>query len=129
MTELSRVCILVVENDVLTRNLISTILNNEGHFVLAAANNAEGLEISRTFLGEIRLLIAKSAEVAGTIVRERPETRVILLSGLMSAELKGIAQTVHPAAFLQHAALPQRLRDLTERALTDPNFGSAFVEV
>ena len=129
MTELSRACILVVENDVLTRNLIGTILNNEDHFVLAAANNAEGLEISRTFPDEIRLLIAKSAEVAGTIVRERPETRVILLSGLMSAELKGIAQTVHPAAFLKHAALPQRLRDLIERALTDPNFGSAFVEV
>jgi CheY-like chemotaxis protein len=129
MTELNRACILVVENHVLTRNFISTILNNEGHFVLAAANNAEGLELSRTFVGEVRLLIAKSVEVAGTIAGERPETRVILLSGPTSSDLKEMARTVHPVAFLQQGALPEKLRDTIQRALTDPNFGGAFVEV
>ena len=129
MTEFKRACILVVENHVLIRNFICTILNKEGHLVLAAANDAEALKLSRTFIGDIRLLIAKSAGLAGTIAEERPGTRIILLSASMSSALKEIVQRVHSIAFLQHAEFPRKLRDFIQRALTDENFGDAFVEV
>jgi len=129
VTELDRTCILVAESDVLIRNLISTILSNEGHLVLAAANNAEALELSRTFAGEIRLLIAKSRDLAGTIGEERPAIRVILLLPATSAELKEVVRKVDPGAFPQQVALPRELREFIQRALTDTNFGSAFVEV
>jgi CheY-like chemotaxis protein len=129
VTDLNRTSILIAENKVLTRNLISTILNNEGHLVLAAANNAEALELSRTFAGEIRLLITKSGQLAETIARERPAMRVILLSASMSSDLEEAVRKVDPAAFLQRGALPPRLSERIQRALTDPNFGGAFVEV
>lgn len=109
MTETHPACILVVENDVLIRNLISMSLTNEGHFVLAAANQLEAVELSRTFTGEVRLLITKWADVAIAIAAERPDAKSILLSEADSAELKAIVRTLHPAAFLGHAALPEKL--------------------
>lgn len=129
MTELDRTCILVAENDVLIRNFISTILSSEGYLILAAADDAESLDLSRTFVGEIRLLVTKSRELAGTILRERHEIRVILLSASTCAELKEIVRTVDPGAYLQHAALPHKLRDGIQRALSDANFGDPLVEV
>jgi CheY-like chemotaxis protein len=122
-------CILVVENDVLIRNLISMSLNNDGHFVLAAANQAEALELSRTFSGDIRLLIASRAGLAEAIVAERPNTRVILLTAVTSAELKAIVRTVHPVAFLGAATLPRKLRDVIQQTLTDTSSGGASLEV
>jgi CheY-like chemotaxis protein len=122
-------CILVVENDVLIRNLISTILSNEGHLVLAAANDAEALELSRTFAGEIRLLITRSGDLAGTVAGERPAIRVILLSPSTSSELKELVRNVDPGAFRQRGAFPRNLSDSIQRALTDPDIGGALVEV
>jgi CheY-like chemotaxis protein len=113
-------CILVVENDVLIRNLISMSLNNEGHFVLAAANQAEALELSRTFPGEIRLLITNIPGLAEAIAAERPNVRVVLLLPVTSAELKTIVRTVHPVAFLGETSLPKKLRDAIKQALTEP---------
>ncbi len=129
MTEPERACILVAENDVLIRNLISTILSNEGHLVLAAANTAEALELSRTFASDIRLLVAKNRELAETIAKERPGMRVVLLSPSISLELKKIVREVAPGAFRQQATFPLRLRESIQRALTDPNFGGALIEV
>lgn len=129
MTEPRRVCILVVETDVLIRNLIGMSLNNYGHFVLAAANHAEAIELSRNFPGEINLLIASSAGLAGAIAIDRPETRVILLSEVACEELKAIVRTVCPVVFPGHAALPRKLRDFIQQALADTSSGGAILEV
>jgi CheY-like chemotaxis protein len=117
VTDLQRAAILVAENNVLVRNLISTILGNQGYLVLAAANHAEGLEIARGFKGEIRLLITRNSDLAQAIKGERPETRVILLSERVSAELREIAHKVDPAAFLRHGSLPRELVIAIEKAM------------
>jgi CheY-like chemotaxis protein len=119
VTELNRMCILVAESDVLIRNLISTILSNEGHLVLAAANDAEALELSRTFAGEIRILITKSRDLASTVAEDRPALRVILLSPSTSSELKELVRNVDPGAFRQRGAFPRELSDSIQAALTD----------
>jgi DNA-binding response OmpR family regulator len=129
VTDLDRKCILIAENDVLIRNLISTILSNEGYLVLAAANNMEALELSRTFTGDIGLLISKSSELAGLITAERPGVPVVLLSPSTCSVLKEVVRSIDPGAFLEQAVLPKKLTDSIQRALTDPNFGSTFVEV
>jgi CheY-like chemotaxis protein len=129
VTEPHDACILVVENDVLIRNLISTSLNNDRHFVLAAANQTEALELSRTFPGEIRLLIANSPCLAQGIAAERPNARKILLSAVTSAELKAIVRTVHPVAFLGQATLPQKLRDVIQQTVTDTTSNGIPIEV
>ena len=117
MTKLDRACILVAENDVLIRNLISMALNNDGHFVLAAANHVEAIELSRTFAGDVRLLITKWADVAAAIGEGRPQTRILLLSEAMVSELKAIVRTLHPSSFLTPASLPQTLRDCIQQKL------------
>jgi hypothetical protein len=104
-------------------------LNSDGHFVLAAANHAEAIELSRTFPGELQLLIANSACLAEAIAAQRPHTRVILLSAATSAELKAIVRTVHPVAFLGLTPLPRKLRDVIHQALRDTRTGSGSVEV
>jgi CheY-like chemotaxis protein len=129
VTDPDNACILLVENDVLIRNLISMSLSNGGHFVLAAANHVEALELSRTFEGDIRLLIANSAGLAEAISAERPHVRVILLSAVTSAELKAIVRTVHPIAFLGEATLPKKLWDVIQQTLTDTSSGGFSREV
>lgn len=104
-------------------------LSNDGHFVLAAANQPEGLELSRTFSGDIRLLIANNAGLAEAIAAERPNTHIILLSAVTCAELKAIVRTVHPVAFLGAATLPRKLRGAIQQTLTDTISGGATLEV
>ena len=117
MTESNRTCILIAESDVLVRNLIGTILNKEGYFVLAAANDVETLELSRTYTGNIRLLVTARTELAEAIIAERPTTRVILMSADICLELNRIIERVDPGGFLQDAALPSKLYDAIRRAL------------
>jgi DNA-binding NtrC family response regulator len=131
--EFDRDCILVADDDVLTRNLVSAILSHEGHSVLAAANNREALEISRTFKGEIHLLIANSSdwsrsELAQVIAVERPQVRVILLSASTRVELKEVVRQMHPGAF-QHASLPPALSAAVRRALDNSDFGAGLIEL
>jgi DNA-binding NtrC family response regulator len=129
VTELKRTCIVVAEADVLIRNLVSTILSTEGHLILAAANNAEALELSRSFEGEIRLLICRSRELATDILGERPNVRVILLTSATSSSLKEIVRKVDPGAYLRDAVLPVKLGDLVRRALTEEDFSRTPVEI
>jgi hypothetical protein len=118
-----------MENDVLIRNLIGTILSNDGYRLLAAANKAEAIELSRNFSGEIRLLIARNRDLAAAIGSERPATRVIELSGATWSELKEIVRKTKPGAFLREAKLPCRLSQSIHRALTHVEFPSGIVEV
>jgi DNA-binding response OmpR family regulator len=129
VTEPNRTCILLTENDVLIRNLIGTILSNAGYCVLAAANDAEAIELSRNFTGQIRLMIGKSSGLAATLRKERPDTRVILLSAKATSALKKIVRSVEPGAFLQQASLPQALNDSIQSALTSPEFDGGIVEI
>lgn len=129
MTQEPRTCILVTENDVLVRNLVSTVLSNEGYYVLAAANDAEALELSHTFAGPIQLLLAKKMTLANAIAEKRPEIRVVLLSAPTSAELKEIVRTIDPGAFRQRAILPKKMSDSIHRMLSRREGRGRFEEV
>ena len=50
--------ILVVDHDVLPRNLLATVLQQQGYTVLAAAHGREAAALSQTYTGRIDLLIA-----------------------------------------------------------------------
>jgi CheY-like chemotaxis protein len=49
--------IMVADDEVLIRNLVILLLQQQGYFVLAATDGFEGLEISRQYPGTIDLLI------------------------------------------------------------------------
>ena len=51
------------------------------------------------------------------------------LSPSMSSDLDEVVRKVDPGAFLQRGALPLKLNERIQTALTDPNAGGVFMEV
>jgi two-component system cell cycle sensor histidine kinase/response regulator CckA len=80
--------ILVVEDEQAVRDLTVRILRKLGYTVLAAANGAEAIEISKSFTGEISLLLTdvvmpnmSGRQVADALLPMRPTLKVLYLSG------------------------------------------------
>ena len=79
--------VLVVDDDASVRAVVSR--NLKGHYnVLIARNGLEALQRARDFAGEINLLLTdfqlggmNGIELATQITVQRPETRVLLMSG------------------------------------------------
>lgn len=80
--------ILVADDDALVRNLVTLLLQQDGHFVLSAADGHEGLELSRHYPGTIDLVITdvemprlNGADLSSHLLEERPGIRVLMMSG------------------------------------------------
>jgi CheY-like chemotaxis protein len=80
--------ILLAEDQVHLRDVLREFLSDRGYRVLAAANGAEALRISREYRDRIDLFLtdvvmpdARGPELGRSIVKLHPETRVILMSG------------------------------------------------
>lgn len=89
-----KIVVLVVEDEVVVRNVVCLILQREGHTVLSASNGLEALEVARRYKGRIDLLVSdvQMPELDGLalveqILPERPQLRVLLMSGKMPEEL------------------------------------------
>ncbi len=87
--------ILLVDDSRPLRELTSEVLSRQGYLVLEAADGVSALEISRTYTGVIHLLITdivmprmRGTELAEHILKERPETALVFLSGYAEAEDK-----------------------------------------
>ena len=81
--------VLIVDDEPLVLSLVSEIIAEGGYNVLTADNGSKGLQKSREFAGEIDLLLAdfnmpggmSGVELAASMTRERPELKVLLMSG------------------------------------------------
>jgi DNA-binding response OmpR family regulator len=80
--------ILVVDDDGLFRKLITLLMQQDGYFVLSAANGHEGLELSRQYAGTIDLLITdvemprlNGTDLCAHVCEERPGIKVLVMSG------------------------------------------------
>lgn len=89
--------ILVAEDDVMVRNVVRILLQEEGHEVLVAIDGHEALELSRQYQGTIDLLLTdvKMPRVDGLalveqILMERPQIKILVMSGKMSADREEI---------------------------------------
>ena len=90
MTEVDRIkkTILVVDDDPNVVTLVSGLLVDSEYDVLTASTGANALHQSRNFKGEINLLVSDfqmpgmpGVELATAITRERPQLKVLLMSG------------------------------------------------
>ncbi len=106
--------ILVAEDDQLVRNLVQAILAHEGYTVLSARDGVDALEMSRDYSGNIQLLLSDvrmprmdGLQLSEHIVRERPDIRVLLMSGKLSGESLVDSQA---ANFLRKPFLAETLR-------------------
>jgi CheY-like chemotaxis protein len=80
--------ILVADDEVQIRKLITLLLRHDGYFVFSAADGQEGLELSRKYPGAIDLLITdmemprmNGTDLSGHLVEERPGIKVLVMSG------------------------------------------------
>lgn len=83
-----RCVILVADDEALVRNLVTMLMQQEGHLVLSAADGHEGLQLSRQYPGPIDLVItdAQMPRLNGTdlcahLLQERPGIKVLVMSG------------------------------------------------
>jgi DNA-binding response OmpR family regulator len=92
--------ILVADDDALVRNLVTLLLQQEGYFVLSAADGHEGLELSRQYPGAIDLVITDAQmprlnghDLCAHLLEERPGIKVLIMSGADMREI--VSQNVN----------------------------------
>ena len=86
--------ILLADDEPLVRNFVRFALTKHGYHVLAASDGVEALQISRGYDGPIDLLLSDvkmprmtGPQLAEVMKRERPDTRVLLISGHSSGSI------------------------------------------
>ncbi len=117
--------VLVVEDESAVRRLASLVLTSEGYHVLTAQNGDEALAVARSHDGPIHLLVTDAvlpgiggSSLAEALTKERPELRVLFVSGYApdSVSVRGVID--QGAAYLQKPFSPEllkrRVRDLID---------------
>lgn len=120
--------ILVVEDDLTVRALVTAILQNYGYKTLEAACASSALEIWREQAGHIDLLLAdivmpgglSGRELAETLIKEKPGLKVILTSGY-SRETPAQDGASLPRFPLLHKPFRQEALAQAVRDCLDPN--------
>jgi CheY-like chemotaxis protein len=86
-TDRRRTVILIVDEEVVARNLAANTLHRDGYTVLAAAHGREALDLLRTYSGRIDLVIADldipkmdGLELCDAVVKERPGIKTCAMS-------------------------------------------------
>ncbi len=85
--------ILIAEDESAIRKLIATVLRGAGYEVLAAAHGEEAVHVAAKHAGAIDLLITDivmagmgGADLYAWLKTERPEIKVLFISGYMNRE-------------------------------------------
>jgi DNA-binding response OmpR family regulator len=80
--------ILVADDDVVIRNMVTRLLEKEGHSVLSCADGHESLELSRAYPGRIDACITdddmpqlNGEDLCGQLREERPEIKALVMFG------------------------------------------------
>jgi DNA-binding response OmpR family regulator len=107
--------ILLAEDEKPIRHLLQTILTKAGHAVIVAADGQEALELSRAYIGSIDLVLSDvvmphmtGRVLAQIIGKERPTTRILLMSGHTSGVLHEFATSRN---FIRKPFIPKSLLD------------------
>src|SRR3954463_15614312 len=108
--------VLLVEDEDGVRELIRKILTDHGHTVLEARHGRDALAVAAGYKHPIELLLSDvvmpemgASELADQLLAERPELKVLYISGYTSDEVvrRGISR--QDAAFIQKPFTPEDL--------------------
>jgi CheY-like chemotaxis protein len=87
--------VLIVDDEPVVRNMVRSIIQAEGYSFLVAGNGQDALTLSRAYPGDIHILLTDFAmpqmnggELANKIIAERPDIRVLVISGRTSDEVR-----------------------------------------
>jgi DNA-binding NtrC family response regulator len=125
----TRKTILVVDDEIQILCLISAMFADSEFDILTAHSGSEGLQRSRDFPGKVDLLLSdfkmpggmSGLDLATTITLERPDLKVLLMSGFPGRMLV-LNEGWH---FLAKPFIGSQLRTLVS-SLLDPNKKSRF---
>ncbi|PYS33316.1 MAG: response regulator [Acidobacteria bacterium] len=117
----TRKVILVADDEAVLRNIVRTLLHEEGYEVLAAADGNEALRLSRTHEGKIDLLLTDmemprldGISTYRRISAERRDIKVLFMSGAFPEPLKVLnGLPFLPKPFVT-AALRTKVREVLE---------------
>src|SRR5581483_6380226 len=100
--------ILLAEDDVIVANIVRISLERAGYFVLTSEDGEEALTISRQYPGRIHMLLSDiqmpkmdGVRLAEFFAKERPDTRVLLMSGHSNEPIRGYAFLAKPFRLAQ----------------------------
>ena len=113
--------ILVVDDEESIRKFVSSLLKKNGYNVLVAESGEDALQQSRAYQGKIDLLMSNiqmpgmtGMELGTKMILERPDLRVMLMSGFTSGMLV-LNDGWH---FLHKPFIPSQLKDLIMNLLS-----------
>jgi CheY-like chemotaxis protein len=113
--------ILVVDDDVMIRNVARLVLEGEDYFILTAHDGEEALHISREFpgtilgvLSDVKMPIMDGVELRERILVERPGIPVLLMSGYV--DVPPPSNVPFLAKLFDPALLIDRIRQLLAAA-------------
>ncbi len=106
--------ILVIDDDDQIRRVLRRALEAEGHEVLEAGNGKTALRVHRTspaelVITDIHMPEMSGIELATSIRKIRPETKVLFISGYSVRAFSPQTGTEMGAAFLQKPCMPHLL--------------------
>jgi len=114
--------ILVVDDEVMIRNIVRIQLEREGYFILAAHDGEEALHISRKFPGTIHAVLCDvrmpkmdGLELRERLLAERPGIQVLLMSGHLGSPPSNVPFLAKP---FDPVVLIERIRQLLVSAPT-----------
>ena len=116
--------ILLVEDDEAVRDLAARILRQHGYTVLPASGGAEAELLCRRFEGKIHLLLSdvvmpgmSGAKLARRLRRQRPDIRVLFISGYTDNAILQHGILKSTTAFLQKPFTANSLADRVAQIL------------
>ncbi len=108
--------VLLVEDEPLVREVAARTLRAQGYAVIEAGDGGEALARARAHSSPIHLLVADvvmprmgGVELAERLRAERPDTRVLHVSGYLERSLPTTPKPPAGTAFLQKPFLPEQL--------------------
>ncbi len=119
--------ILLVEDERLVREMAAESLRSRGYTVLTAESSQSALDLNRNYRDPIHLLVtdvvmpgSTGRQLAGEIQRERPELKVIYLSGYSDDAITPHGIVEGGVTFLPKPFTPMSLTDKVREVLTLP---------
>jgi PAS domain S-box-containing protein len=120
--------ILLVEDEDIVRNLAYEVLQQYGYTVITAESGEEGLRVCREFAGKIDLVVTdvvmprmSGREMAEQLATERPETRVLYMSGFTDDAIVRHGLLEEDIAFIQKPFTPESLATKIRELLDNVN--------
>jgi two-component system, cell cycle sensor histidine kinase and response regulator CckA len=115
--------ILFADDDGQIRQFIAAVLRSAGYAVIVASDGIDALKKAQEFEGTIHLLLSdiempgmSGTELAVHLSKERPDTKVLLLSGVAN----GLAVPDDSWKLLPKPFVPETLRDSIWGCLSSP---------